>query len=146
MATTASQVEGTSGARLASRALNLPPTSFFVVSAIFHYLGPALAVLLFAHVAALGVMWLRVAGAAVVFAVWRRPWRLAGRLDRRQRTTLPYGAGGVPCFLNTASIAAWAHFSPSALDTPIEPITSPSSTIGNAPGCGKSCIKVGAKF
>jgi inner membrane transporter RhtA len=33
-------------------------------------------------------MWLRVAGAAVVFAVWRRPWRLAGRLDRRQRTTL----------------------------------------------------------
>jgi inner membrane transporter RhtA len=88
MATTASQVEGTSGARLASRALNLPPTSFFVVSAIFHYLGPALAVLLFAHVAALGVMWLRVAGAAVVFAVWRRPWRLAGRLDRRQRTTL----------------------------------------------------------
>jgi inner membrane transporter RhtA len=88
MPTTASQAEGTSGARLASRALNLPPVSFFVVSAIFHYLGPALAVLLFAHVAALGVMWLRVAGASVVFAVWRRPWRLAGRLDRRQRTTL----------------------------------------------------------
>ena len=66
--------------RLASRALNLPPVSFFVVSAIFHYLGPALAVLLFAHVAALGVMWLRIAGAAVVFAVWRRPWRLAGCL------------------------------------------------------------------
>jgi inner membrane transporter RhtA len=62
--------------------------SFFVVSAIFHYLGPALAVLLFAHVAALGVMWLRIAGAAVVFAAWRRPWRLAGRLDRSQRTTL----------------------------------------------------------
>ncbi|HEX3514993.1 MAG TPA: EamA family transporter [Trebonia sp.] len=62
--------------------------SFFMVSAIFHYLGPALAVLLFAHVAALGVMWLRIAAAAVVFAVWRRPWRLAGRLDRRQRTTL----------------------------------------------------------
>jgi hypothetical protein len=60
--------------------------------------------------------------------------------------TLPYGTGGVPCFLNTASIAAWAHFSPSALDTPIEPITSPSSTIGNAPGCGKSCINVGARF
>ena len=88
MATTASQAEGTSGARLASNALNLPPVSFFVVSAVFHYLGPALAVLLFAHVAALGVMWLRIAGAAVVFAVWRRPWRLAGRLDRRQRTTL----------------------------------------------------------
>jgi inner membrane transporter RhtA len=74
--------------RHACRELNLPPVSFFVVSAIFHYLGPALAVLLFAHVAALGVMWLRIAGAAVVFAVWRRPWRLAGRLDRSQRTTL----------------------------------------------------------
>jgi len=60
--------------------------------------------------------------------------------------TTPYGAGGVPCFLNTASIADWAHFSPSALDTPIEPITSPSTMIGKAPGCGKSCMKVGARF
>src|SRR5580693_4914226 len=81
------RLAGTAG-RLAGAAGGLPPVSFFVVSAIFHYLGPALAVLLFAHVAALGVMWLRIAGAAVVFAVWRRPWRLAGRLDRRQRTTL----------------------------------------------------------
>lgn len=67
---------------------DLTPLSFFLVSAVFHYLGPALAVLLFAHVAALGVMWLRIASAAVVFAVWRRPWRLAGRLDRSQRITL----------------------------------------------------------
>jgi hypothetical protein len=57
-----------------------------------------------------------------------------------------HGAGEVPCFLNTASIAAWAHFSPSALDTPIEPIISPSTTIGKAPGCGKSCMKVGTRF
>jgi inner membrane transporter RhtA len=71
-----------------SMALRLPPVSFFAVSAIFHYLGPALAVLLFAHVAALGVMWLRIAAAAVVFAAWRRPWRLVGRLDRGQRITL----------------------------------------------------------
>ena len=41
------------------------------VSAIFHYLGPAFAVLLFAHVSVLGVAWLRIASAAVVFAVWR---------------------------------------------------------------------------
>ncbi|MGH3297573.1 MAG: EamA family transporter [Trebonia sp.] len=89
MATTAPRsAAGAGGPRLAGKALNLPPVSFFVVSAIFHYLGPALAVLLFAHVAALGVMWLRIAGAAVVFAAWRRPWRLAGRLDRRQRSTL----------------------------------------------------------
>ena len=68
--------------------MRLPPLSFFMVSAIFHYLGPALAVLLFAHVAALGVMWLRIAAAAVVFAAWRRPWRLAGRLDQGQRIRL----------------------------------------------------------
>jgi inner membrane transporter RhtA len=72
----------------ASAVMRLPPLSFFLVSAIFHYLGPALAVLLFAHVAALGVMWLRIVAAAVVFAVWRRPWRLAGRLDQRQRIRL----------------------------------------------------------
>ena len=51
----------------------VPPTSFFLVSAVFHYLGPALAVLLFAHVDVLGVAWLRIASAAVVFALWRRP-------------------------------------------------------------------------
>ena len=53
-----------------------PPHVFFVVSAVFHYLGPAFAVLLFAHVDVLGVAWLRIASAAIVFAVWRRPWRL----------------------------------------------------------------------
>jgi len=50
--------------------------AYFGVSAVFHYLGPALAVLLFAHVPATGVAWLRIASAAVVFAAWRRPWRL----------------------------------------------------------------------
>src|SRR3954451_1364737 len=48
----------------------------FVVSAVFHYLGPAFAVLLFARVEVLGVAWLRIAAAAVVFALWRRPWHL----------------------------------------------------------------------
>ena len=54
----------------------LPPQLFFLVSAVFHYLGPSLAVLLFARVDVLGVAWLRIASAAAVFAVWRRPWRL----------------------------------------------------------------------
>ncbi len=54
----------------------VPPHVFFLVSAIFHYLGPAFAVLLFAHVSVLGVAWLRIASAAVVFVAWRRPWRL----------------------------------------------------------------------
>ena len=53
----------------------VPPQSFFGVSAVFHYLGPSLAVLLFARLDVLGVAWLRIASAAVVFALWRRPWR-----------------------------------------------------------------------
>jgi inner membrane transporter RhtA len=60
----------------------VPPHAYFVGSAIFHYLGPAFAVLLFVRVDALGVAWLRIASAAVVFALWRRPWRSLGALDR----------------------------------------------------------------
>ena len=54
----------------------IPPHAYFLVSAVFQYLGPAFAVLLFAHIAPLGVACLRVASAAAVFAAWRRPWRL----------------------------------------------------------------------
>jgi inner membrane transporter RhtA len=64
----------------------LPPHVFFLVSAVFHYLGPAFAVLLFAEIAPLGVAWLRIATAAIVFALWRRPWRYylaLGAADRR---------------------------------------------------------------
>jgi inner membrane transporter RhtA len=63
----------------------VPPQAFFVVSAVFHYLGPAFAVLLFAYVAPLGIAWLRIAAAAVVFGLWRRPWRFFRRLDPLQR-------------------------------------------------------------
>jgi inner membrane transporter RhtA len=59
-----------------------PPQVYFVGSAIFHYLGPAFAVLLFARVDVLGVAWLRIASAAVVFAAWRRPWRVFAREGR----------------------------------------------------------------
>src|SRR3954447_12065677 len=65
-----------------------PPQVYFVVSAIFHYLGPAFAVLLFARVDVLGVAWLRIATAAAVFALWRRPWRRWPRLDRSARRLL----------------------------------------------------------
>lgn len=51
--------------------------ALLVVSAVFHYLGPAFAVLLFARVDAVGVAWLRIAGAAVVFLGWRRCWRVS---------------------------------------------------------------------
>jgi inner membrane transporter RhtA len=59
----------------------MPPQAYFLISAVFHYLGPAFAVLLFQHIDVLGVAWLRIASAAVVFAAWRRPWRLLRRPD-----------------------------------------------------------------
>jgi inner membrane transporter RhtA len=61
---------------------------YFVVSAVFHYLGPAFAVLLFSRVAVLGVAWLRIAAAALVFALWRRPWRTLAGADRDARRLL----------------------------------------------------------
>jgi inner membrane transporter RhtA len=55
---------------------------------VFHYLGPAFAVLLFARVDVLGVAWLRIASAALIFAAWRRPWRAFAALDRDGRRVL----------------------------------------------------------
>ena len=66
----------------------LPPHAFFLVSAVFHYLGPAFAVLLFSQIAPLGVAWLRIATAAAIFAAWRRPWREFGVWSVPQRRTL----------------------------------------------------------
>lgn len=66
----------------------MPPHAFFLVSAVFHYLGPAFAVLLFAQVDVLGVAWLRIASATAIFALWRRPWRLFIDSSWAQRRTL----------------------------------------------------------
>jgi inner membrane transporter RhtA len=66
----------------------VPPHAYFVGSAVFHYLGPAFAVLLFARVDVLGVAWLRIAAAAVVLGLWRRPWRAARGLARSGRGLL----------------------------------------------------------
>src|SRR4051794_25960948 len=49
--------------------------AYLAGSAVFHYLGPAFAVLLFGLVPPAGVAWLRIATAAVIYAAWRRPWR-----------------------------------------------------------------------
>src|ERR1700730_928967 len=65
----------------------LPPHAYFLV-AVFHYLGPAFAVLLFSRIDVLGVAWLRIASAAVVFAAWRRPWRLFQSLPWSERWVL----------------------------------------------------------
>ncbi|QBS45110.1 DMT family transporter [Nocardia sp. CS682] len=81
------------------RTPRVPASAYFGISAIFHYLGPAFAVLLFARVDVLGVAWLRIAAAAVVFAVWRRPWRLVRRLTPEQRWVL-LGLGVVLATMN----------------------------------------------
>jgi inner membrane transporter RhtA len=66
----------------------VPPQAFFAGSAVFHYLGPSFAVLLFARVDVLGVAWLRITTAALVFALWRRPWRAVASLDGAGRTLI----------------------------------------------------------
>ncbi len=66
----------------------VPPQLYFMVSAVFHYLGPAFAVLLFARVDVLGVAWLRIASAAAIFALWRRPWRAFAAEDSDGRQLL----------------------------------------------------------
>lgn len=74
------------------RAERVRPELYFVGSAIFHYLGPAFAVLLFARIDPLGVAWLRIASAAAVFALWRKPWRAFRRVDHdTQRLILALG-------------------------------------------------------
>lgn len=59
-----------------------PPHLWFVVSAIFHYLGPSFAVLLFENISVLGVAWFRIASAALVFSLWTKPWKTFRLADR----------------------------------------------------------------
>jgi inner membrane transporter RhtA len=71
----------------------IPPHAFFVASALFHYLGPSFAVLLFPQVEPLGVAWLRIASAAALFALWRRPVRhLRAAAGRERGLILAMGA------------------------------------------------------
>jgi inner membrane transporter RhtA len=58
------------------------------LGAVFHYLGPSFAVLLFVHVDTLGVAWLRLASAAVVLALWRRPWEVVRAASPGERRTM----------------------------------------------------------
>jgi inner membrane transporter RhtA len=66
----------------------VPPQLWFGVSAVFHYLGPAFAVLLFPHVGVLGMAWLRIASATAIFAPVTRPWRTLREAGREQRLLL----------------------------------------------------------
>jgi inner membrane transporter RhtA len=83
-----------------ARTGELPPHAYFVGSAVFHYLGPAFAVLLFARVPPLGVAWLRIVSAGLVFAAWRQPWRVLGHVDRPTLRLL-VGLGAVFAVMNS---------------------------------------------
>ena len=78
-----------------------PPHAWFGVSAIFHYLGPSFAVLLFQAVGVLGVAWMRIASAAAIFAPWTKPWRTIREADQRTRFLL-IGLGACLAIMNTS--------------------------------------------
>ena len=78
-----------------------PPHAWFGLSAIFHYLGPSFAVLLFPAVGVLGVAWMRIASAAVIFAPWTKPWRTIKEADPRTRFLL-IGLGACLAIMNTS--------------------------------------------
>lgn len=66
----------------------VPPHLWFGVSAVFHYLGPSFAVLLFPAVGVLGVAWFRVASAGLIFADFTKPWKTIAHADRKSRLLL----------------------------------------------------------
>jgi inner membrane transporter RhtA len=89
-------------------AAKVPPQAWFVISAVFHYLGPAFAVLLFPAVGVLGVAWFRIASAAAVFAPITRPWSLFARIDQHERRLL-VGMGACLALMNCCFYLALAR-------------------------------------
>ncbi len=79
----------------------VPPHAWFGVSAIFHYLGPSFAVLLFPVVGVLGVAWFRIATAALIFAPITKPWRTLRQADAKTRWLL-IGLGICLAVMNTS--------------------------------------------
>lgn len=97
---------------------SVPPHAWFGVSAVFHYLGPSLAVLLFPAVGVLGVAWFRIAAAALFIAPVTRPWRIFRTADRRERVLL-LALGATLAVMNSAFYLALARL-PIALVATIE--------------------------
>jgi len=89
----------TFGISFSRAAESVPPHAWFAVSAVFHYLGPSFAALLFPAIGVLGVAWLRIASAAILFAPWTRPWRVLARASPRQRRLL-LELGACPATMN----------------------------------------------
>ena len=79
----------------------VPPHAWFAVSAIFHYLGPSFAVLLFPAIGVLGIAWFRITAAALIFAPITRPWRVLREANANTRLLL-VGLGLCLAVMNTA--------------------------------------------
>jgi len=79
----------------------VPPHAWFGVSAVFHYLGPSFAVLLFPAVGVLGVAWMRIASASAIFAPLTRPYRTIRAADGSTRLLL-LGLGACLAVMNTS--------------------------------------------
>ncbi|WP_254695425.1 DMT family transporter [Oceanicola sp. D3] len=97
---------------------SVPPHAWFGVSALFHYLGPAFAVLLFPAVGVLGVAWFRITSAALIFAPVTRPWRVLARARGRE-LALMAGLGATLAVMNSAFYLALERL-PMALVAAIE--------------------------
>ena len=78
-----------------------PPQVWFGISAIFHYLGPSFAVLLFPAIGVLGTAWFRIPSAALIFAPITKPWRTIIRADAQGRALL-FGLGICLAIMNTS--------------------------------------------
>ena len=79
----------------------VPPPVWFGVSAIFHYLGPSFAVLLFPAIGILGIAWFRIASAALIFAPMTKPWITFRKADSKTRLLL-LGLGICLAIMNTS--------------------------------------------
>lgn len=107
-----------SSTKLAIVSERLPPQLWFGVSAIFHYLGPSFAVLLFPTVGVLGVAWMRIASAACIFSLWSNPWKVWKSLDPKSRWLLVL-LGASLAIMNTSFYLALEHL-PMSLVAAIE--------------------------
>ncbi|MFC4613205.1 DMT family transporter [Cellulomonas algicola] len=86
----------------------MPAPLLFVLSGLTQYLGAAIAVGLFDVLPPAVVAWLRLAVAAVVLVLWRRPWRSRGLWTRRAvLTTVLFGV--VLGLMNVAFYVAIDH-------------------------------------
>lgn len=103
---------------LTRTARQVPPHAWFGVSAMFHYLGPSFAVLLFPAVGVLGIAWFRIAAAALLFAPITRPWRTFARASVRERLLL-LSLGACLALMNSAFYLALERL-PIALVAAIE--------------------------